>query len=94
MTDPRFSDRRVNDPVVRRDAGSTGMWGWIAGVAVLALIAFVLIAGWNNSGPTTASNTSPPATTSSAPSTTGSGATSPRPAAPAPSAPAPANNAR
>ena len=44
MTDPRFTDPRYNDPqssdpVLRRDASAAGgMWGWIAGVAVLLLM--------------------------------------------------------
>jgi hypothetical protein len=104
MTDPRFTDPRYNDPrtdpVLRRDESVGGMWGWIAGLSVLALIAFVLIAGWN-SNPNTASNgpATPPMTTGSAtgtapmrmtpPSTTGSGTMSPQPATPAP-----ANNDR
>lgn len=94
MTDPRFTDPR-NDPVLRSDERVGGMWGWIAGLAVLALIAFVLVAGWN-SNPNTASNGPAPVTTGSAPmrisplSTTGSGTTSPQPAVPTP-APAPAN---
>jgi hypothetical protein len=91
MTDPRFTDPR-NDPVIR-DEPIDGTWGWIAGLAVLALIAFVVIAGWN-SNPNTASNGSAPMTTSSSPmrpsplpsTTTGSGTTSPQPSAPAPSA--------
>lgn len=91
MTDPRFNDPRLDDPVVRREESRTGMWGWIAGIAVLALIAFVLVAGWNNNGSPTASNTTP-AATSPAPSTTGSGATSPRPLSPPSSAPAPSDS--
>ena len=88
MSDPRFTDQR-NDPVLRRDEGVSGTWGWIAGLAVLALIAFVLIAGWN-SNPNSASNGPSPMTTGSAPArmspptTTGSGSTSPSPMAPAP----------
>jgi len=90
MTDPRFTDPR-NDPVIRDEP--VGAWGWIAGLAVLALVAFVLIAGYN-SNPNTASNNPAPVTTGSAPmrgltpspSTTGSGTTSPQPPAPAPSA--------
>ena len=88
MTDPRFTDTR-NDPVLS-DEGVGGSWGWIAGLAVLALIAFVLIAGWN-SNPNAASNGSAPITTGSAPMsplssarTSGSGTTSPSPMAPAP----------
>ena len=54
MTDPRFTDP-PQDPLLRRDNTASGTWGWIAGLAVLALIAFVLIAGWN-SNPNTASN--------------------------------------
>lgn len=100
FTDPRYSDARSSDPVLRRDESVGGVWGWIAGLAVLALIAFVVIAGWNSSGDNTASNNPPPMTTGSAPSgapmrnvtppsTTGSGSTSPAPMAPSP-APAPA----
>jgi ABC-type phosphate transport system substrate-binding protein len=67
------------------------MWGWIAGVAVLLLIGFLIIAGWNNNPNTASTGSSPTATTSgTAPSTTGSGSTSPKPMAPAaPMAPAP-----
>jgi hypothetical protein len=92
MSDPRFTDQR-NDPVLRRDEGVSGTWGWIAGLAVLALIAFVLIAGWN-SNPNSASNAPlgpSPMTTGSAqprmspPTTTGSGSASPMAPAPAPS---------
>lgn len=97
-TDPRTPDPRFSEPVVRREEASGSMWGWVAGIAVLALIAFIVVAGWNSPS-TTATNTAPPVTTGSAPmrnvtppSTTGSGATSPRPATPAPAAPAPADN--
>jgi hypothetical protein len=100
LTDPGYNnpntDPRLSDPVLRRDESAGGIWGWVAGLAVLALIAFIVVAGWNNNG-TTANNApnNPPVTTGSAtpmspPSTTtGSGSMSPRPAAPAPSAPAP-----
>lgn len=104
MTDPRFTDPRydnppLSEPVLRRPDNSGSMWGWIAGIAVLALIGFILVAGWN-SGPSTTASNNAPATTGSAPmrnvtppaSTTGSGSTSPRPAIPAPATPAPANN--
>lgn len=97
MSDPRFTDPRLSDPVLRRDEGVSGTWGWIAGLAVLVLIAFLVIAGWNSNS-NTANNTSPgatnpPTTTGSAPSrmsppaTTGSGSTSPQPSTPAPSRP-------
>lgn len=87
-TDPRFNDPRSSDPVLRRRDSVGGMWGWIAGLAVVALIAFVVIAGWNNGTTNTAGNgaaNNPPITTGAAPtravppSTTGSGATSPSP---------------
>lgn len=85
MTDPR-NDPRLSDPVTRRPDNVGGMWGWIAGIAVLVLIAIILIAGWNNNTHT-ASNP-PAATTGSAtapvtphPATTGAGpATHPAPA--------------
>lgn len=88
FTDPRTSDPQLSDPVLRRDDRSGGVWGWVAGIAVLALVAFVLVAGWNGAQQNTAGNTtvSPPMTTGSSapratpPSTTGSGATSPAPA--------------
>jgi len=47
MTDPRFTD-----PLRRDDSAAGGMWGWIAGVAVLPLIVFLIIAGWNNTSNT------------------------------------------
>ncbi|HET9718220.1 MAG TPA: hypothetical protein VFP60_18765 [Pseudolabrys sp.] len=91
LNDPRYSDPRLSDPVLRRDESVGGVWGWIAGIAVVLLIGFLIIAGWNNSS-NTASNgnsstatSSAPARTGSAPSTTGSGTTSPQPVAPAPS---------
>jgi hypothetical protein len=101
MSDPRFTDPR-NDPRLTPSSESAGgVWGWVAGLAVVALIAFIIIAGWNSSTNTAANNPgmSPaPVTTGSAPvrnvtppTTTGSGATSPRPAAPQPVSP-PANS--
>lgn len=98
MTDPRFTDPRLSDPVLRRDEAVGGVWGWVAGLAVLALIGFIMIASWN-SADTTASNSpsSPPMTTGSAPrnvtppSTTGSGSTSPSPMTPSPATPAPSS---
>lgn len=106
MTDPRFTDPRLNDPrndpnVIQpaplRDESTGGVWGWVAGLAVVALIAFVVLAGWNNSGTdNTATNANtPPVTTGSnapmrnvtPPSTTGSGSTSPLTNPATPSAP-------
>jgi hypothetical protein len=90
MSDPRYTDPRFSDPVTRRDDSVGGMWGWIAGLAVVALVVFLLIAGWNSNSQTASKNPSP-ATSSSAvhpatpPSTTGQGSTSLRPLAPAPS---------
>jgi hypothetical protein len=49
MTDPRFTDPRLGDLVIRRDEAVGEMWGWIAGVAVVPLIGFLIIAGWNSS---------------------------------------------
>ena len=63
MSDPRY-DPRLSDPVMRRPDSVGGMWSWIAGVAVLVLIAIILIAGWN-SNTRTATN-GPAATTGSA----------------------------
>jgi hypothetical protein len=91
MSDQRFTDPRLSDPVLRRDEPIGGIWGWIAGIAVVALIAFLVIAGSNSN---TASNNTSPATTGSAtrqmspPATTGSGSTSTRPMMPAPTMPA------
>jgi len=93
FTDPRYSDPQLSDPVIRRDETAGGMWGWIAGVAVLILIGFLIVAGWNNNGTTANNGSSPPAASTAsrptAPSTTGSGASSPQPFTPAPSSPAP-----
>lgn len=51
MTDPRYTDPRYYDPPadtgLRRDRSGASMWGWIAGLVVVVLIAFILIAGWN-----------------------------------------------
>ena len=68
MTDPRFTDPRLSDPVVRRDESAAGgMWGWIAGVAVLLLIGFLIIAGWNNNTNTASSGSSTTTSSSTAP---------------------------
>jgi len=90
MTDPRYTDPRLSDPVLRQDDRVRGVWAWIAGLAVLALIAFVVVAGWNSERDAASTNAPAPMSTSSAPtratppSTTGAGSTSPRPVAPAP----------
>jgi hypothetical protein len=86
-TDPRRQDFQFSDPVRRRDLGVDSMWGWVAGLAVVVLIAFIVIFGWNASGPETAANT--PRQNAPAATTTGQGpATAPAPRAPAQS-PAP-----
>ncbi|MGB6810937.1 MAG: hypothetical protein WBE81_30800 [Pseudolabrys sp.] len=93
MTDPRFTDPLLNDPMIRRDEWTSGrdenvggMWSWIFGVSLLLLIGFLIFAGWNSN---TANSGSPPTTTASRtvtpPSTTGSGSSSPQPITPAPS---------
>lgn len=76
MTDPRYTDPRNQDPLIvpnasLRSESSGGIWGWIAGLTVLALVAFAIVAGWN-SGPTNTAANNP--ATSSAPMTPGSGA--------------------
>ena len=59
MTDPRHTNPPPNP---QRPSGGP-MWAWIAGIAVVVLIAFALAAGWNND-PETA-GTPPPATVGS-----------------------------
>lgn len=88
LNDPRYSDPPLIDPVLRRDESIGGPQSWIAGVAEVLLIAFMVIVGWHSSRNNTASS-SAPATSGSAmwqidpPSTTGSGAGSPQPLTPA-----------
>lgn len=51
MIDPRYTDPRLTGngtPKPVRDENTGSTWGWIAGLAVVALIAFVVIAGWSN----------------------------------------------
>ena len=86
MTDPRFTDPRLSDPVIRRDEDVAPMYGWVAGLALLLLIGFIIFAGWKNNSNTASSGSSLPTTSSrTAPSTTGSGLSSPQPITPAPS---------
>ncbi|HEY4142376.1 MAG TPA: hypothetical protein VGM57_13235 [Pseudolabrys sp.] len=101
FTDPRDTDPRLSDPVLRQEEPAGGIWGWVAGLAVLALIAFIVVAGWNSNNNTAANSpNSPPITTGAnaprnvtPPSTTGSGTTSPTmPSAPSPSTPAQSPN--
>lgn len=88
MSDPRFTnpdptaprgpdptlanrDPMVTDPL-ERDRTGGAMWGWIAGIAVLILIAFILVGGWGWGGwggGNTVANApaNPPATTGAAP---------------------------
>jgi hypothetical protein len=80
---PRGPDPTVASPMLRdpaeRDRTGGAMWGWIAGIAVLILIGFIIVGGWGSgsrTGTNTAANspasTAPaPATTGAAPSTTG-----------------------
>jgi hypothetical protein len=96
MSDPRFTDSPGGDPIagpaepllrdpVEPERTGGAMWGWIAGIAVLILIAFILVGGWGwggRSGTTTATNAPAPAP-ASAPAATGAGGpnTAPAPAA-------------
>ncbi len=95
MTDPRLTnpaDRRDPlgpvDPMLRdpaeRDRTGGAMWGWIAGIAILVLIAFILVGGWgasNRSGTNTAANAPAPV---SVPATTGAGDNNTGPPPPTP----------
>jgi hypothetical protein len=99
MSDPRFSDdprftspeQRMReeqmdptlDPIERERSGGA-VWGWVAGIAVLILIAFVLIGGWGGGGNNNTASNDRPAPTS----TTGSAPSSPSPPATTGSAPA------
>jgi hypothetical protein len=62
MTDPSH-DLRLSEPVTRHPDSSGGMWGWIAGSAVLLSITITLIAGWHNKSNTASSAPVPPAAT-------------------------------
>jgi hypothetical protein len=66
-TEPRYSYSKFSDSVGRRENNVAGTWGWIAGIAVIAVIAIFLIAGGKSVSDNTASNTPPASTTGSAP---------------------------
>jgi hypothetical protein len=107
MSDPRFTDQNFTDgrnldpnyvqPAPLRDESVGGVWGWIAGLAVIALIAFVVIAGWDKDTETADTKTPAPISTTNSgpvrnvtpPATTGSGSNSglTNPATPNPAAP-------
>ncbi len=78
MTDPRH-DPWPNDPATPRPDSVGGLWGWIAGITVLALIAIILIAGWNTDTHVAATQ----------PAATGASAIAPVPKAPLANAPHP-----
>jgi len=54
MTDPRFRDPRLSDPMIRRDEWTSGrdenvgdMWNLVGGISLLLLIGFLIFAGWS-----------------------------------------------
>ena len=88
MTDPRQNDPRYEDPLPggsdpRANRGNAAIWGWVAGIAVVILIAFILAAGWNNNVrtatriPRAAGVATPTTHTVPPPVTTGSGGSAP-----------------
>ena len=44
MSDPRYTDPRLSDAVLRRDETIGGPWRWVAGIAVIALMR---VRGWS-----------------------------------------------
>ena len=85
--DPSPSAPRGPDPLrnpmsrapLERNRGGNAMWGWIAGLAVLILIGFIVVGGWGSgsrTGNQTAANAPAPATTA-APATTGAAPSAP-----------------
>ena len=101
MTDPRFTDPRYSDPRFEYprlgdrslDEKSAGVGALIAGLFLVALIAFAVIAGEHNRSSNKASKLHTPsinyggARMGVAPSTTGSGAKIPGPLMPLPAYP-------
>jgi hypothetical protein len=66
MSDPRYTDPRFSEPVDRQSdyASSNAMWGWVAGIVVLAVIVSLLVFGGQTGNQQTASpGASRPATT-------------------------------
>ena len=102
MSDPRLNDPNHGDSLLKDPRGPRGdkTWTWIAGIAVLVLIGFIMAAGWNSDTNTASNPTTPATTTGSAPSTTGQApparttppAATPAPTTPPASAPAPSGN--
>jgi ABC-type phosphate transport system substrate-binding protein len=73
---------------IRRYEDVSGVSIWVAAIAGLLLVGFVIFATLNNNSNTASSDSSPPTTasrTATPPSTTGSGSSSPQPITPAPS---------
>jgi hypothetical protein len=94
--DPRWQDHQFSDPVRRHDQSVDRMWGWVAGLAVVVLIVFIVIVGWNAGGPTNTASNAPASTTGQGSSalapTPGRSAPAPQGTSPAPSpSPAPGN---
>ena len=57
FTDPRYNNSRWGDPY---DASSGGIWSWVAGIVVVAIIAFFVMVGGERINQNTASNTLAP----------------------------------
>lgn len=65
MTDP-LDDPRLSETITGRSDSASGMWGWIAGIGIVVLIAIILIAGWSSNSKTASIATVPPAATTGA----------------------------
>ena len=57
FTDPHDHEPRWGDPY---DTSSGGIWSWVAGIVVVAMISFFLIVGGERINQNTASNTLAP----------------------------------